>query len=134
MTDQTENAEIEANTDLAGQNERLVINPVKCAAQIAIIHRRLMDAMTKQGGPCEIAAALDNLEGAVQKARDDLGLSATKDLLVAEAGVIVSQFIAFMQMRSVNLCHVFIGDDPQLLTVDEMLEAVAEFKATLKGN
>lgn len=53
--------------------ERLVMNPVKCAAQIAITHRRLMDAMTKQG-PSEIAAALDNMEGAIQKARNDLGL------------------------------------------------------------
>lgn len=53
--------------------DRVVINPVKCAAQIAIIHRRLMDAMTRQG-PSEIAAALDNMEGAIQKARDGLGL------------------------------------------------------------
>ena len=53
--------------------DALVIKPVKCAAQIAIIHRRLMGAMTKQG-PSEIAAALDNLEGAIHKARNDLGL------------------------------------------------------------
>ena len=48
-------------------------SPIKLAAQIAIQHRRLMDAMTQQG-PCEIAAALDNLEGIINKARDDLGL------------------------------------------------------------
>lgn len=48
-------------------------NPIKSAAQIAIMHRRLMDAMTQQG-PNEIAAALDNLELAIHKARMDLGL------------------------------------------------------------
>ena len=63
----------EAEEQGASDVERVVINPVKCAAQIAITHRRLMDAMTKQG-PSEIAAALDNLEGAIQKARNDLGL------------------------------------------------------------
>ena len=50
------------------------VSPVKVAAQVAIQHRRLMDALTQQG-PSEVAAALDNLEGAVIKARKDLGLS-----------------------------------------------------------
>lgn len=48
-------------------------NPIKSATQIAIHHRRLIDAMTQQG-PNEIAAAMDNLECAIQKARYDLGL------------------------------------------------------------
>lgn len=48
-------------------------NPTKCAVQIAYQHRQLMDAMTQQG-PSEIAAALDNMECAIQKARQALGL------------------------------------------------------------
>ena len=48
-------------------------NPIKLATQIAMQHRRLMDAMTKQG-PSEIAAALDNLEGAIHIARVELEL------------------------------------------------------------
>lgn len=40
--------------------EENTANPIKCAFQIAIIHRRLMDAMTMQG-PNEIAAALDKI-------------------------------------------------------------------------
>ena len=48
-------------------------NPTKAAAQIAIQHRRLMESMTQQG-PSEIAAAMDNLECAINKARSDLGL------------------------------------------------------------
>lgn len=49
------------------------ISPIKVAAQIAIQHRRLMDVMVKHG-PVDIAAALDNLENAIRKARVDLGL------------------------------------------------------------
>lgn len=61
--------------DAAGLSavERRVSNPTKAAVQIAIHHRRLMDAMTQQG-PSEIAAAMDNMEMAIKKARDDLGL------------------------------------------------------------
>lgn len=46
----------------------------KCAAQIAVHHRRLMDAMTTQG-PNEVAAAIDALECSLQGTREALGLS-----------------------------------------------------------
>lgn len=48
-------------------------NPIKSAVQIAIQHRRLVDAITWQG-ISEVAAALDNMEGAINKVRSDLGL------------------------------------------------------------
>ena len=48
-------------------------DPIVLAAQIAIQHRRLIDAMIKKK-PNEIAIAMDNLEFAIDKARRDLGL------------------------------------------------------------
>lgn len=44
------------------------------ATRISRVHSDLITAMMTQG-PSEIAAALDNMEGAINQARDELGLS-----------------------------------------------------------
>jgi hypothetical protein len=69
----------------------------------------------------------------MKKIVDERVVPSSKDLLSAEVGVIVSQFMAFMQTRSVWPCRLFIGDDPQKLNVDELLALLEEFKTTLKG-
>ena len=53
--------------------DELVGNHIKLAYQIAVQHSRLTESMITQG-PCEIAAALDNLEGAISNAREELKL------------------------------------------------------------
>ena len=67
--------------------------------------------------------------------KDESDLSA---LLAAsaskEAGVIITQFIMFMQQNSIWPCHQFIGDDPQPLTPDEAMKLKREYVELLKGS
>ncbi len=43
-------------------------------------------------------------------------------LLCAESGVLISQFLLYMQHQSIAPCYLFIGDSAQRLTGDEMAE------------
>ena len=44
-----------------------------------------------------------------------------------EAGLIVSQFLLYAQNNSIEFCHIFIGDDPQRLSGDEMIKLKNDF-------
>ena len=44
-----------------------------------------------------------------------------------EAGLIVSQFLLYAQNNSIEFCHIFIGDDPQILSGDEMIKLKNDF-------
>ena len=56
------------------------------------------------------------------------------DLLTAEAGVIISQFLLYMQQRSIWPCHLYIGDDAQQLTGEEVNKLKDDFKAMIEGS
>ena len=43
-------------------------------------------------------------------------------------GVIISQFIVYMQVNGIWPCHQFIGDDPQPLTAKEVINIKNGFK------
>ena len=51
-----------------------------------------------------------------------------------EVGVLISQFLLFMQQKSIWPCHVFIGDDPQELKADELLALKDDFKSLLEAS
>ena len=67
--------------------------------------------------------------------RDGSDLS---DLLAVNAdktaGVIITQFMLFMQQKSIWPCHQFIGDDPQPLTPDEAMKLKREYVELLKDS
>jgi hypothetical protein len=65
---------------------------------------------------------------------DEVGVSDNSELLTAEAGLILSQFLLFMQQEGVWPCYQFIGDDPQPLTVEELNALKDEFKEMLQGS
>lgn len=48
-----------------------------------------------------------------------------------EAGVLITQFLLFVQQQSISLCHMFIGDDPQALTGEEIIDIKNEFNKKL---
>ncbi len=48
--------------------------------------------------------------------------SFNSDLLCAEVGVLISQFLLYMQLQSIAPCYLFIGDSAQRLTEGEMVE------------
>ena len=50
------------------------------------------------------------------------------------AGVIITQFMLFMQQKSIWPCHQFIGDDPQPLTPDEAMKLKREYVELLKDS
>ena len=41
--------------------------------------------------------------------------------------LLITQFILYMQNKSIWPCHLFIGDDPQKLTSDESIELRDDF-------
>jgi len=49
-------------------------------------------------------------------------------------GVIITQFMLFMQQEGIWPCHQFIGDDPQPLTPDEAMKLKREYVELLKGS
>ena len=48
------------------------------------------------------------------------------------AGLLLSQFLLFMQKSSIWPCYVFIGDSPQELNSDEVIKLKDGFKTMLK--
>ncbi len=47
--------------------------------------------------------------------------------------VVITQFILYAQNKSAELCRLSIGDDPQLLTTDEMWELRNDYIKKLEG-
>ena len=40
---------------------------------------------------------------------------------------VIEGFVRYMMKKSIFPCHVFVGDDPQVLSPDEVEEFAAEF-------
>ena len=49
------------------------------------------------------------------------------------AELIITQFMLFMQHKSIWPCHEFIGDDPQALTPSEAMRLKCEYIESLKA-
>lgn len=48
-------------------------------------------------------------------------------MMIKEAGLIITQFLLHAQNNSIEFCHIFIGDDPQMLSGKEMVKLKDEF-------
>lgn len=69
--------------------------------------------------------------------KHDLAKSDESALLAVnadKAGLIITQFMLFMQQKSIWPCHQFIGDDPQPITTDEAMKLKREYVELLKDS
>jgi hypothetical protein len=69
-----------------------------------------------------------------EERKDESDLSALLAVNADKAGLIITQFMLFMQQKSIWPCHQFIGDDPQPITTGEAMKLKREYVELLKDS